>query len=136
MRRAAPADRGAGLISTAAGVVVFLMFLLFAVQVLFALYASSTVTAVTNDAALRAAGRNAPPLAAIESEARESLGRVGDAASFVWSTVDTDGDDRDDTVVLEVTATPPRVVPPSIGGAVGLGTVARTARARIEEVQP
>ena len=48
-------DRGAGLISTAAGVVVFLVFLLFAVQLLFGLYASSTVTAVANDAAVRAA---------------------------------------------------------------------------------
>ena len=37
---------GAGLISTAAGVVVFLVFLLFAVQLLFGLYASSTVNAV------------------------------------------------------------------------------------------
>lgn len=136
MRRVADPDRGAGLLSSAAGVVVFLMFLLFAVQLLFALYASSTVTAVTNDAAQRAAERNAPPLATIEAEARDNLGQVGDRASFVWSTVDTDGDDRDDTVVLEVAATPPRFVPPSIGGAVGLGTVIRTARARIEAVQP
>lgn len=129
-------DRGAGLLSTAAGVVVFLMFLLFAVQLLFALYASSTVTAVTNDAAQRAAALNAPPLAIIEAEARDNLGQVGDDASFLWSAVDSDGDRRDDTVVLEVVATPPRFVPPSIGGAVGLGPVTRTARVRIEEVQP
>lgn len=136
MHRVTDPDRGAGLLSTAAGVVVFLMFLLFAVQLLFALYASSTVTAVTNDAAQRAAERNAPSLATIEAEARDNLGKVGDRASFLWSTVDSDGDDREDTVVLEVAATPPRFVPPSIGGVVGLGTVTRTARVRIEAVQP
>lgn len=129
-------ERGTGTISTAAGVVVFLMFLLFAVQLLFALYASSTVTAVTNDAAHRAAGRNPPPLPTIEADARANLGRVGDAASFTWSTDDADGDGEDDTLVLEVAATPPRFVPASIGGAVGLGTVTRTARVRIEQVQP
>jgi hypothetical protein len=131
----ARADRGAGLISTAAGVVVFLMFLLFAVQLLFSLYASSTVTAVTNDAAQRAASRSAPPLDVIEAEARANLGRIGDEAAFRWTRDDVDGDGADDTIVLEVAATPPRFVPPSIGGAVGLGELRRTARVRIEQVQ-
>lgn len=128
-------DRGAGLISTAAGVVVFLMFLLFAVQLLFSLYASSTVTAVANDAAQRAASRNAPPLEVIEEEARANLGRIGEEAAFTWARADADGDGTDDTIVLEVAATPPRFVPPSIGGAVGLGELRRTARVRIEELQ-
>ena len=73
----APRDRGAGLLSTVAGVVVFLVFLLFAVQLLFGLYASSTVNAVANDAAARAASADAPPLDVIEAQARASLGEVG-----------------------------------------------------------
>lgn len=129
-------DRGAGLISTAAGVVVFLMFLLFAVQLLFSLYASSTITAVASDAAHRAAARGAPPLTLIEAEARANLGRVGDGATFDWGTVDTDRDGADDTLVLEVVAAPPRFVPPSLGGTVGLGEVRRTVQVRLEELQP
>lgn len=126
-------DRGAGLISTAAGVVVFLMFLLFAVQLLFGLYASSTITAVAHDAAQRAATADAPALSVIEDEARAALGRVGEDATFVWSTEDADGDGSDDTVVLAIIATPPRFVPRSIGDATGFGEVRRTIRVRREE---
>ncbi|MGQ0433830.1 MAG: hypothetical protein ACT452_15650 [Microthrixaceae bacterium] len=125
-------DRGAGLISSAAGVMVFLVFLMFAVQLLFGLYAASTVTAVANDAVQRAATRDAPPLAVIEAEARANLGQVGDRAAFRWRTEDVDGDGADDTVVLEVVATPPRLVPTSVGSAAGFGEVRRTVRARLE----
>lgn len=128
-------DRGAGLVSTAAGVVVFLMFLMFAVQLLFGLYASSNVIAVTNDAAVRAASADAPPLRVIEQEARRNLGDVGASATFAWSEDDSDGDGVLDTVVLEVVARPPRFVPASMGGAVGLGEIRRTVRVRDERVQ-
>ncbi len=127
-------DRGAGLISTAAGVVVFLVFVLFAVQLLFGLYASSAVTAVAHDAAVRAAGADAPPLERIEAEARRSLGEVGSTAGFRWGLDDVDGDGVADTVVLEVVATPPRLVPPSIGGAIGLDEIRRIVRVRLEQV--
>lgn len=129
-----PADRewGAGLLSTAAGVVVFLVFLLFAVQLLFGLYSSSTVTAVANDAATRAASADAPPLALIEAEARASLGEVGATASFTWDVDDSDGDGASDTVVLEVVARPPRFIPSSIGGSIGLDEVRRVVRVRSE----
>ena len=128
-------ERGVGLISTAAGVVVFLVFLLFAVQLLFALYASSTVTAVANDAATRAASAAAPRLAVIEAEARASLGDIGRAATFTWDLDDSDGDGTDDTVVLELVARPPRFIPSSVGGSVGLDEVRRVVRVRVEEVQ-
>lgn len=129
-------ERGAGLISTSAGVLVFLMFLLFAVQLLFALYASSTVTAVTSDAAHRAASLGAPPLAVIEAEARANLGQVGDEAQFSWRRDDANGDGTDDTIVLEVVAVPPRFVPTSLGGPIGFGEIRRSARVRVEAVQP
>lgn len=128
-------ERGAGLLSTAAGVVVFLVFLLFSVQLLFGLYASSTVTAVTNDAAHRAAARGAPPQEVIEADARRNLGAVGDEAEFRWSEEDVDGDGVTDTIVLLVVAEPPRFIPPSIGGAIGLDEVRRTVRVRLEEFQ-
>lgn len=125
-------ERGAGLISTAAGVVVFLMFLVFAVQLLYGLYASSTVTAVVHDAAQRAAAPGAPPVGTIEADARASLGRVGEEASFEWAQEDTDGDGLADTVVLRVVADPPRFVPRSLGDGVGLGPIDRTVRVRLE----
>jgi hypothetical protein len=134
-RRRWPADGGAGLLATAAGVVVFLVFLLFAVQLLFGLYASSTVNAVANDAAVRAASADAPPLEVIEVQARESLGEVGAAADFTWATDDVDRDGTADTVVLEVVTRPPRFIPASVGGAIGLDEVRRTVRVRVEEVQ-
>ncbi|HUS60597.1 MAG TPA: hypothetical protein VMY34_00275 [Acidimicrobiales bacterium] len=131
-----PRERGVGAISTAAGVLVFLIFLLGAVQLLFSLYASSTVTAVANDAAQRAAGDGAPPLEVIEADARASLGAIGDTATFDWRADDADGDGSADTVVLRVTAAPPRFVPRSVGEGLGFGVIDRTVRVRIEQPQP
>jgi hypothetical protein len=128
-------EGGVGLLSTAAGVVVFLVFLLFAVQLLFGLYATSTVTAVANDAATRAASADAPPLPIIEAEARASLGAVGRTAAFAWDLDDTDGDGLPDTVVLEVVARPPRFIPASIGGSIGLDEVRRVVRVRAEQAE-
>ena len=130
-RRGAP-DLGVGLIASAAGILVFLVFLLFAVQLLFGLYASSTITAVANDAALRAASPTSPGVERIEADARASLGRIGDDATFAWSVYDSDGDGIDETVVLEVVARPPRFIPRSIGGSIGLDEVRRTVRVREE----
>ena len=62
------------------------------------------MNAVANDAAVRAASADAPPLEVIEAEARQSLGEVGSSATFAWSTDDADGDGDADTVVLEVVA--------------------------------
>lgn len=132
-RRGALGDRGTALFATAIGVLVFLLFVLFSVQLLFSLYATSTVTAVTNDAVQRAATAGAVDLAAIEDDAREGLGSVGAAAEFSWEREDADGDGSADTIALRVTASPPRFIPPSIGDAVGLTEVVHTARARIEE---
>src|SRR4051794_2343707 len=108
-------DRGAGLLSTLARGLVFLTVLLFTLEVLFGLYASSTITAVTNDAAARAAAEGAPPLRLIEADARRNLGEVGERAEFRWDRIDTDGDGADDTVVLDVVAHPPRFLPPGLG---------------------
>ncbi|HEY9555620.1 MAG TPA: hypothetical protein VIR58_02730 [Acidimicrobiales bacterium] len=126
-------ESGTGLISSAAGVVVFLMFLMLAVQLLFGLYATSTVNAIANDAVQRAAGAGAPSLEEIEADARNSLGRIGQAAEFDWTSEDTDGDGIDDTVVLDLVVRPPRFVPASLGGAIGLDDVHRRVSIRREE---
>lgn len=127
-------EHGAGLIASAAGVLVFLVFLTFAVQLLFGLYATSMVTAVAADATQRAAAAQGASLEVIEADARASLGRVGDTATFRWSTEDTDADGIGDTIVLAVTVNPPRLVPASIGDATGFGEISRTARARVEQL--
>jgi hypothetical protein len=124
---------GTGVISTASGVVVVIVFLMFAVQLLFGLYASTVVTAVANDAARRAASSGSADRGLIVDEARRSLGGVGETATFRWSDDDHDGDGVIDTVVLTVVARPRRFVPPSIGGRVGLDRIERTVRVRAEE---
>lgn len=127
-----PQDRGAGLISMAAGVLVFILFVVFAVQLLFSLYASSTVTAVAHDAAARAASDPVAPREPIEADIRAHLGQMGEEAVLTWGDEDDDGDGIPDTVSLRVVVAPPRLVPRSIGDGVGLGVVDRTARVRIE----
>jgi hypothetical protein len=126
--------RGTALFSTAIGVLVFLVFLMFAVQLLFSLYASSVVTAVASDAAHRFAAAPGSSPAAIEAEARHDLGDLGRSASFTWRREDSDGNGVSDTVVLIVVAYPPRFVPRSIGSGAGLTEVRRTIRVREERL--
>jgi len=119
------ADRGAGLIGTIAGVTVFLAFLLFAVQLLFNLYATSAVTAAAYDAARVVAGSAGGDVARAEDHARQVLGRYAERVTFQWS-VDAD------TVALRVTAENPIFLLPAVGGAVGFDEIDRTVRVRVE----
>jgi Flp pilus assembly protein TadG len=125
--RTARTDAGTGLIGTAFGVAIFLLFLLFAVQVLVRLYATSALTAATFDAARRVASADAASRPAAvrsaEANARHALGSFGrDHTTFDWRQVDGD------QVVLEVRARPPAFVP--IPG--WLGQIDRTVRVRTE----
>lgn len=120
-------EDGTGLIGTVAGVTVFLFFLLFAVQMLVRLYATSAVTAAAFDAARRVASADAPsrPIAIRDAEAnaRGALGSFGRArTSFRWLEVDAA------EVVVEVRARPPTFVP--LPG--WLGRIDRTVRVRAE----
>jgi Flp pilus assembly protein TadG len=126
-RRAARPEAGTGLIGTLAGVTVFLFFLLFAVQMLVRLYATSAVTAAAFDAARRVASTDtlSRPLAIREAEtnARGALGSFGRSrASFHWLEVDAT------EIVVEVTARPPAFV--RLPG--WLGEIDRTVRVRTE----
>jgi hypothetical protein len=132
------------MVSSVAGLTVFLLFLLLAVQVLFGLYATSTVRATVHDAASRAAsgGAAAGPgvpsrvqLDRLAADAEASLGRMGDRTTIALSVVDADGDGMGDVVVGDAVAVPPRVVPPSIGGMIGFEEIRASVRVRIERVR-
>ena len=130
------ADRGAGVLSAAIGMGVFLAFLFLAVQVTFGLYAASTLRGALADAAARAARGDPSParLAAVEDEARTSLGAMGRRPTTVVDlrVVDTDGDGRGDVVAGHAAAVPPRFMPPGVGGALGFDHLTADVRVRVE----
>ena len=121
-----------------AGVLVFLVLLMLATQVLFDLYARSTVTAVAYDAARVVAGADsgagngadarAGAGGVAESQARAGLGRYAGGAAFTW-TVD------DEVVQLNVKVQNPSLLPPVFKHALGIDTVDRTVRVRVERVR-
>ena len=120
-------ERGGGPLSAWFGLVVFLGLLLFAVQVLYNLYATSVVTSVAFDAARRvaAAEGGATAVGPAEAEARQALGRYGERVTFEWV---VDGD----VVALRVRATNPSFLLPAQAGPVVFGAVDRTVRVRVE----
>jgi hypothetical protein len=113
-------QRGAGLIGTTVGVLTFLLFLLLATQTLVRLYTTSTVSAVTFDAARRVATGTDEVVA--EQHARSALGSYGSRPVFHWS-VDADN------VALTVEAPAPLFLPASW---TGLGEIHRTVHVRRE----
>jgi Flp pilus assembly protein TadG len=127
-------DRGAGLIGTIGGVVVFLALLTFAVQLLFNLYATSAVTAVAHDAARTAAAGAGDPgaledtIADAEVAARAALGEYGGRLKFTW-----DVDAR--RVRLTIEAQHPRVALSNVSSVFGLNRVERTVEVRVEDVR-
>ena len=131
-------DRGAGIFSTAFGFTVFLVFLLFTVQLLFGLHARTTATAVASDLAQRAANEGAgldeARMATYAAEGRRRLGGYGDDADFTFALTDADGDGRDDTVAVTVHATLPILLPVRWSG-YSPTEFSRTMRARLEVFQ-
>jgi hypothetical protein len=131
-------QRGTGVFASAFGLTVFLIFLLFTVQVLFGLYTRTTVTAVASDLAQRAANEGAAldeaRFAAYADEARRRLGEYGDDTEFRFAFVDSDGDGADDTVAVTVDASLPILLPVRWSG-YSPTDFTRTMRARIEVFQ-
>ncbi|MDQ4070550.1 MAG: hypothetical protein M3203_13925 [Actinomycetota bacterium] len=121
-------ERGGGPVSVWIGFSVFLVMLLFAVQVLFNLYAASVVTAVSYDAARRVAGSEGGPdyIADAEQQARQALGRYSDRVTFDWSAT------SDEEVVLRVQADNPSVLLPVVAGPAAFDSLDRTIRVRVE----
>ena len=124
----APVDeRGGGLVQLWVGFFVFLVMLLFAVQVLFNLYAASVVTSISYDAARRVAGSDggSEAVAGAEADARRALGRYEDRVTFAWTT-------GADEIVLRVSADNPSVLLPVLAGPVAFDRFDRTIRIRVE----
>ncbi|MGH9164697.1 MAG: hypothetical protein ACRDZW_04165 [Acidimicrobiales bacterium] len=130
--RARHDQSGVGVISGLAGAVVFLVFVLFAVQVLYGLYATSVVSAVTFDAARTVAGADragdAGAQSAAEAEARNRLGAYATDVAFTWKL-------DPDAVHLTVRARRPSFLPRSLATTVGLDDIVRTVRVRTERVR-
>jgi hypothetical protein len=132
-------DRATGVFGTTFGFTVVMIFLLFAVQLLFGLYTRTTVTAVATDLAQRAANEGPDALGPervsfYRSEARRRLGSYADSAVFDFRLIDIDADGVDDTVAVRVeadlpTLLPTRLVPTSPT------RFTRTMRARLENFQ-
>ncbi len=126
------AQEGAGVVSSVVGVAIFLVLLLFAVQVLVGLYATSVVTAATYDAAKILAGGDQGDSTAsranAEDTARSQLGRFGERATFRWA-------NDVDTIRLHVRAPRPTLLPRSLAHSVGLGDIERTVRVPVERVR-
>jgi len=134
-RRLTQPDRGAGLIGIIAGVSVFLAFLLFAVQLLINLYATSSVTDAAWDGAREVAGaridhHDPSTLAAAETQAevrmRAELGRFAQRVVFDWTGTDAA------SVSVRVRGTTPRFGLPGLSGPLGFDTIDRTVLVRVE----
>jgi Flp pilus assembly protein TadG len=125
-------EQGTGLVSTILGVWMFLLFLLLGAQVLIYLYLASVLTVTAFDAARvvsgAAAGSNrAQAQAQAEADALEDLGSfAGQVAPFDWS-----GTTADD-VILTVSADTPNLLPGAVADLIGMDTLERTVRLRIE----
>ena len=107
----------------------FLVFMLLAVQVLFGLYTTSTITAATYDAARIAAGsQGVRTQEATEARVRELLGRYATPDNVAVAF----GEDQQD-VVVSVTARRIGFLPESLRRPLGLDQITRTARVRKEQ---
>ncbi|MSW56478.1 MAG: hypothetical protein F2835_06885 [Actinobacteria bacterium] len=133
----AGSDLGAGLISTIAGLLVFLALLLFATQTLIALYARSATTSAAYEGARLVAGARTPhdvsPIpdearSRAESTIRSQLGSFGNRIELDWSTSTWE------TVALTVRARPPSFLWDSLRGS-GAPRIERTVRVRVEQLQ-
>ena len=116
-------ERGAGLFSTALGIVFFFGFLMLATHVLVNLWARSTVMHITQDAArMVASNPEAPSEAANEAiaAAYERLGERGNAVKFTF-----ESDPAGEAVILRVQAPPVGIISASPVGAVDERVVVR-----------
>lgn len=126
-------QRGAGLVSTSAGFLVFMLLMLAAVQILFNLYATSMVTAAAHDAAREVAGLDAATdrcgaVADAEAAFLQSLGDYGAAghATLHWTC------NNPDVVRVRVVAQHPSVLPERLAALTSLASLDRTIEIRAE----
>lgn len=130
-------EHGTGLLGTVAAVAAFLLLLLFTVQLLVNLYATTTVSAAGLDAARTVASRavdHGDPAAIVgarlraEARFRRLLGRSSDHAQLTWI-------DDGENVRLRVVMRAPGILPSTVAGRVAFGTIDRTFVVRVEELR-
>ncbi len=128
-------EHGTGLIGSAAGTTVFLLFLLFAVQLITNLYATSTVSAAGYDAARFVASRQVdhrnPDAVAhaklqAEEQLRALLGGMGRQADLSWEVTGS-------SVRLTIHVRAPGILPSAMDGGAGRRVIDRTFAVRIEQ---
>jgi hypothetical protein len=119
-------ETGSGLVSTLAGVVVFLFFVMFSAQILVHLFASSFVNAAAVDAARLASASDTVSAGAARQHGLGVLGSFAGRVSRFDVTVGAS------SVVVHVTAASPALLPRAIGEALGTETIDRTVTVRRE----
>ncbi len=129
-------QRGAGLVGTSAGFLVFMLMMLAAVQILFNLYATSMVTAAAHDAAREVASHDAAAnrcgaVTAAEASFVRSLGEYGAAghATLQWTC------NNPNVVRVRVLAQHPSVLPARFGALSSLTNLDRTIEIRTESLR-
>lgn len=120
------AETGSGPVSAIFGVAVFLGFLLFSVQVMLHLWASSAVTTAAFDAARLVAGERPFTPAEAEDHLRGLLGAYGERLDEPQWEVATA------SIVLRVSAPTPAPLIASVGRLAGLDRIERTIHVRRE----
>jgi hypothetical protein len=123
-------DAGTGVVAMWGALLVFLLFLFFAVQLLYGLYATTTVTAVVNDAGQRAAAAGGAGQEGITADLARDLGGIDSDPEIRWS----DDDCADGTIDLGVSVDPPRFLPSAISDVAGIGTIEREVHVRCERL--
>ncbi len=130
-------DAGHSMLTASLGLLIFLSFLLFAVQLLLNLFETSTVTVTAQEGArLVASSRvdHSDPTEMItaerhaEDKMRALLGPQGATARFDWSSTG-------DQVVLRVQLDTPRFTAPAFGGRLPYNHIDRTVRVRVEDLR-
>lgn len=120
-RRVDRGERGAGVFSSVFGVSFFLVFLLFAVQLLWGLYATTVVTAAAYDA-----GRTAARTGDAGAGAARFASTVGDYDATASVAV------GEEVVVVTVSGTNPTLLPERWARQLPFGSIERTVRIRRE----
>jgi Flp pilus assembly protein TadG len=124
------------MVGTTAGLLVFLVLLLFAVQAAVSLSARSLVTAAAYDAARDVAGyasqaSRADARARAEQRLRDRLGEAGRTAVIEWLATEDP-----DVVRLHVSVQHPSLLPRAFGDPLGVTSTDRTVEVRVERWQP
>ncbi|MEX1177428.1 MAG: hypothetical protein WEB09_03110 [Nitriliruptor sp.] len=129
-------EEGSGPLTTVFGTTIFLLFLLFAVQVLLHLYGTSTVSAAAFDGARLMAAEDGIGCPAARAHVRGILGDYGASAVVDCRLVPPGSPEVVEVVEVRVVAPSPAPLVENLFGGFDLGDIERTARVRVEVFRP